>query len=274
MVRVLGVSKSGYYAWRKRPQSKRHNYNTYLIKEIKKAYQKSHRNYGSPRIYQDLKEQGIPAGRHRVARLMREHYIVARTKKRYKRYTATAHGRTHFDNLVQKNFLVDQPNRLWASDITMLWTGSGFLHVAVVMDLFSRRIIGWSMNSRITDDLTINALRMAVGARKPKQDLIHHSDQGSQYQSARFKKQLDKYRITGSMSYKGDCYDNAVVESFFKTLKSEWTKHNRYTNREEAMNSIFEFIEIYYNRQRRHSTLNYVSPVNFEKKQLQEKSVY
>jgi len=274
MARVLGVSRSGYYAWCKRPKSKRAIENELLLKEITKVFRASRCNYGSPRIYQDIKEQGIGCGRNRIARLMRINGIAARSKRRYKRSSKTAHGRACFDNILQRNFMVRQPNRIWAADITTLWTGSGWLHVAVVMDLFSRKIIGWSMHSRMTDDLSVNALNMAFSARKPQGAIMHHSDQGSQYQSFRLKKLLDAYRITGSMSRTGDCYDNAVIESFFKTLKYEWTKHTRYRTREEAKASLFEFIEIYYNKQRRHSTLDFMSPERFEKEHLSKTGVY
>lgn len=205
---------------------------------------------------------------------MKNNGIVARTQRRYKRSSKTTHGRACFEHLLNRNFAVNEPNRVWAADITTLWTGSGWLHIGVVMDLFSRKIIGWSMHSRITDDLSVNALTMAINARRPKGTLMHHSDQGSQYQSFRLKNMLDAYSIAGSMSRTGDCYDNAVIESFFKTLKYEWTKHTRYRTREEAKMSIFEFIEIYYNKQRRHSTLGFISPERFEKEHLPKAGVH
>lgn len=266
MARVLEVSRSGYYVWINRPKCKRIHHNEYLLEMINKSYHKSHRNYGSPRIYKDLKRQGIECGRHRVANLMRINGLVSKRKRRpYKEYTQSTNERT-FKNLLNRNFNVTQPNSIWASDITTLWTGSGWLHISIVMDLFSRRIIGWSMHSRITDELTVNALEMALLSRKPLEGLMHHSDQGSQYKSYRLKELMDKNGITASMSRKGNCYDNAVVESFFKTLKYEWTRHIQYKTREEAEKSIFEFIEIYYNQQRLHSTLGYLSPVEYEKK--------
>jgi len=274
MARVLDVSRSGYYAWRYRPKSKRAVENELLLKEIAKSFQDSCCNYGSPRIYRDIKEQGLACGRNRIARLMRYNGLVARSQRRYKRSSKTAHGRACFEHLLNRNFRVHQPNRVWAADITTLWTGSGWLHIAVVMDLFSRKIIGWSMHSRITDDLSVNALTMAISARKLQGPIMHHSDQGSQYQSFRLKHVLDANRITGSMSRTGECYDNAVIESFFKTLKYEWTKHTRYRTREEAKTSIFEFIEIYYNKQRRHSTIGFMSPERFEKEHLAETGVH
>lgn len=274
MARVLEVSRSGYYAWCQRPKSRRFIQNEKLLEKITESFQRSRQNYGSPRIYRDIKEQGIPCGRNRIARLMRNNGLIARSQKRYKRSSKTAHGRACFEHLLKRNFSVNQPNRVWAADITTLWTGSGWLHIAVVMDLFSRKIIGWSMHSRMTDELSVNALKMAIATRIPQKSLVHHSDQGSQYQSFRLKNVLDANRIIGSMSKTGDCYDNAVIESFFKTLKYEWTKHIRYRTREEAKASIFEFIEIYYNKDRRHSTLGYISPERFEKEHLTKCGVH
>lgn len=274
MARVLGVSRSGYYVWRQRPKSRRCIDNERLLDEITKSFRASRQNYGSPRIYRDIKEQGISCGRNRIARLMKSRGLVARSQKRYKRSSKTAHGRACFEHLLKRNFSVSEPNRVWAADITTLWTGSGWLHVAVIMDLFSRKIIGWSMRSRITDELSVDALTMAITTRNPKGSLMHHSDQGSQYQSFRLKSALDANRIIGSMSRTGDCYDNAVIESFFKTLKYEWTKHVRYRTREEAKASVFEFIEIYYNKNRRHSTLGFMSPERFEKEHLSKTGVH
>ena len=224
MCRVLEVSKSGFYAWAKRPISQRAQTNARLVHEIRTTYVENRKAYGSPRIHIALQKKGILCGHNRVARLMRVNYIIAQRQFRRRRHNVTAHGRNLVMNLVKRNFHVQRPNHIWASDITVLWSGSGWLYLAVVMDLYSRRIIGWAMQKRMTDDLTINALRMAVDQRLPQGGLIHHSDQGSQYSSDAFRQELTCHRITPSMSRKGNCYDNAVVESFFKTLKAEIPK--------------------------------------------------
>lgn len=274
MCRVLQVSKSGYYAWAKRPVSQRAQTNARLVDEIKIAYTENCKAYGSPRIHIALQKKGIYCGHNRVARLMRLNYIIAHRQFRHKRHNATAHGRNLVLNLVNRNFHVTKPNRVWAADITVLWSGSGWLYLAVVMDLYSRRIIGWAMQKRMTEDLAVNALRMAVDQRKPKGELIHHSDQGSQYAGDTFRRELARCQITPSMSRKGNCYDNAVVESFFKSLKAEIYKEDRSKTREETRSSIFEYIEVFYNRKRLHSTLNYQSPVEYERITLTKPSVH
>jgi len=274
MCRVLQVSKSGYYAWNKRPVSQRTKTNARLVNEIKIAYVENRKAYGSPRIHIALRKKGILCGHNRVARLMRVNYIIAQRQFRRKRHNMTAHGRNLTMNLVNRNFHVTKPNRVWAADITVLWSGSGWLYLAVVMDLYSRRIIGWAMQKRMTEDLAINALRMAVDQRKPGGKLIHHSDQGSQYSSDAFGRELMNCRITPSMSRKGDCYDNAVVESFFKSLKAEISKEDRSKTREETRSRIFEYIEVFYNRKRLHSTLGYQSPVEYERIGLTKPSVH
>ena len=274
MCRVLQVSKSGYYAWIKRPVSQRTKTNARLVDEINTAYQENRKAYGSPRVHIALQKKGVICGHNRVARLMRLNSIVAQRQFRRKRHQTTAHGRSLAMNLVNRNFRVSKPNRVWAADITVLWSGSGWLYLAVVMDLYSRRIIGWAMQKRMTEDLTINALRMAVGQRMPKGELIHHSDQGSQYAGDSFRRELALYRIVPSMSRKGNCYDNAVVESFFKTLKAEIQKEDRSKTREETRSRIFEYIEVFYNRKRLHSTLGYQSPVEYERIGLTKPSVH
>ena len=267
MCRVLNVSPSGFYVWRNRPLSQRAKDNDHLVARIREVYQQSRKAYGSPRIYEALKTEGIPCGRHRVARLMRTHRIVALRQPRYKRNTQTKHGRGFAPNLVKRQFNVPVPNKVWAGDITCFWTGSGWLYLAVVLDLYSRRVIGWSMSRRINDALAIDALKMAVMTRTPKEALIHHSDQGSQYGSMAFQSVLRENNIERSMSNKGDCYDNAVVESFFKTLKAELPREERrFQTREVARAKLFDYIEVFYNRRRIHSTLGYVSPVEYEKR--------
>ena len=271
---VLEVSKSGYYAWMRRPISQRAKTNARLVGEIKKIHEESRKTYGSPRIHVVLQRRNILCGHNRVARLMRLNYIISQRQFHRKRTRATSHGRSLVSNLVNRDFQVARPNSVWAADITYLWAGSGCLYLAVVMDLYSRKIIGWAMQRRMTDDLAINALDMALGQRKPQGQLIHHSDQGSQYASESFRRALQENRILPSMSHKGDCYDNAVVESFFKTIKSELTKQTRFKTREEAQSALFEFIEVFYNRKRLHSTLGYLSPVEFELQNRVESSVH
>jgi transposase InsO family protein len=194
--------------------------------------------------------------------------IQALRQRRYKRCTRTKHGRLGVENLVKREFNVPVPNRIWASDITQFWTGSGWLYLSVVMDLFSRRIIGWSMQTTLRDGLAIDALGMAVQLRGDQTPIIHHSDQGSQYASQTFMKRLEVLKIQPSMNYKGSCYDNAVVESFFKTLKVELVKTVRFRTREEAKSMVFEYIEVFYNRKRLHSSLGYKSPVEYERSAL------
>lgn len=274
MCRVLQVSKSGYYAWIGRPVSLRAKTNIRLVNEIRAAYVENRKAYGSPRIHIVLRKKGILCGHNRVARLMRLNYIIAQRQFRRKRHNVTAHGRSLSMNLVNRNFHVTKPNRVWAADITVLWSGSGWLYLAVVMDLYSRRIIGWAMQKRMTEDLTISALRMAVDQRAPKGALIHHSDQGSQYTSDSFRRELTCCQITPSMSHRGNCYDNAVVESFFKSLKAEIPKEDRSKTREETRSRIFEYIEVFYNRKRLHSTLGYRSPAEYERIGLTKPSVH
>lgn len=274
MCRVLDASKSGYYAWVKRPISRRFQDNVRLVEDIQKIHAESRKAYGSPRIHAALLRQGVCCGHNRVARLMRLHYIVSRRQFYRKFRHATSHGRYSTSNLVNRNFQVAQPNHVWAADITVIWSGSGWLYLAVVMDLYSRRIIGWAMQSRMTEDLTISALAAALGQRKPESGLIHHSDQGSQYASDSFRRALQEHGIVPSMSRRGNCYDNAVVESFFKSLKAELCKGTRFRTREEARSMIFEYIEVFYNRKRLHSTLGYRSPVEYEKSTLTNHRVH
>lgn len=274
MCRVLEISKSGYYAWAKRPTSQRLRSDDRLVETIRKVYLESRKTYGSPRIHAELICQGIRCGHNRVARLMRLNCIVSQRQFHRKHARATSHGRSLTANLVNRNFDVAKANHVWAADITVLWSGSGWLYLAVVMDLYSRRIIGWAMQSRMTDDLVISALDTALGQRQPRFGLIHHSDQGSQYASDSFRGALEKHHIIPSMSRKGDCYDNAVVESFFKSLKVELCRGVRFKTREEARSKIFEYIEVFYNRKRLHSTLGYQSPVEYEKRNLTKQRVH
>jgi len=266
MCDLLAVSRSGYYASFKRSQSPRQRENARLVEEIQRVHKTSRRTYGYPRIHAQLKREGFTYGRHRIARLMRENNIQAKIFKRYRRIARTKPLREVAPNRVQRNFHTPKPNRVWAADITHVGTRSGWLYLGVVIDLYSRRVVGWAMQSTMTDQLALDALKMAILNRSPKEALIHHSDQGGQYLSEIFQQTLLNHDIQCSMSRKGDCYDNAVVESFFKTLKHELIMDQRYRTREEARASVFEYIEAFYNRERLHSTLGYLSPVDYEER--------
>jgi transposase InsO family protein len=248
-----------------RGQSRRGLEDAALLSQIQSIYAKSRKVYGAPRIHEALKSEGLHLGRKRVARLMRVHGIVAEPyrRMRWKRAFKTADAA---DNIVNRQFDVPEPNKVWVADMTVFWTGSGWVHLAVVMDLFSRRVVGWAMHGQPTERLVINALEMAVLNRRPNGQLIHHCDQGSQYRSYHFRSKLKEYGIQLSMSRKGNCWDNAVIESFFKTLKQELQNDARFVSREEARAQLFEYIEVFYNRKRLHSTLGYLSPTQFEAK--------
>jgi len=266
LCRVLGVSRSGYYAWMNRKPSKRADENQVVLGKIREIYSNSRKAYGSPRVHAELKRKGFDWGRNRIAKLMKWAGIRALRQYYYKRHTLalTGHGRFETANLVNQNFEVKRPNRIWVSDITQFRIGSGWLYLAVVMDLFSRRIIGWSMKTTLREELAIDALEMAVQTRGAETPQIHHSDQGSQYSSRGFLSKLREYRIKSSMNQRGSCYDNAVVESFFKTLKAELVRTVRFDRIEDTRMKLFEFIEVFYNRKRLHSSLGYKSPVEFE----------
>jgi len=267
MCRLLKVSSSGYYAWRKRPESARAKTDRELTDVIRRLHAESNGVYGSPKILQDLREEGYQCGRHKVARLMRLGGLKGCPKRRFKVTTKRDPKHPVAANLLEQDFTASRPNECWAADITYISTHQGWLYLAVVMDLYSRRIIGWSMSRWISRHLVIDALSMALGARQPnrKESLIHHSDRGSQYTSDDFRDELTKNGIQCSMSARGNCYDNAVVESFFGLMKREWVNRTHYRTREEARADIFDYIECFYNRKRRHSYLGNVSPADFEK---------
>ena len=260
----MEVSSSGYYAWRYRPDSRRDRQNEYLTQQIKIVYEKSRRTYGSPRMHADLAGEGIRCGLNRVARLMRMSNLRARSKRRFVATTDSRHALPISQNVLDRQFTATAPNERWASDITYIWTMEGWLYLAVVLDLFNRQVVGWSTDSTIDQSLVTRALTAALQRRRPPTGLLHHSDRGSQYASLAYQAELRSYGIAGSMSRKGNCWDNAVVESFFSTLKTEMMKEGPYRTRAEARADIFEYIEIWYNRQRRHSTLGYLSPTEFE----------
>lgn len=235
-----------------------------MVIEIELSHKASDRTYGSPRVHEDLQEQGIRCGRKRVARLMRENGIRAKQARRFKATTDSDHNDPVAPNLLDREFHVDVPDRVWVADLTYIWTREGWLYLAVILDLFSRRVVGWSMSKRITSQLTLEALSVALWSRKPSPGLLHHSDRGSQYTCGDYRDVLDEHGVLCSMSRKGDCWDNAVAESFFKTLKVERVNDRDYWTREEAQTDIIDYIERFYNRKRRHSYLGYVSPVKYE----------
>ena len=264
MCRLLEVKRSTYYAWRTRPESRRTKEDRLLLIEIEISHKASDRTYGSPRVHQDMQGKGVRCGVNRVARLMRERRIRAKQARRYKVTTNSDHSHPVAANLLDRQFDVAEPDRVWTADITYIWTRAGWLYLAVILDLFSRRVVGWAMSNRIDCQLTLTALRMALWRRRPPPGLLHHSDRGSQYACADYRDKLDEHGLVCSMSRKGDCWDNAVSESFFKTLKVERVNDRDYWTREEAKTDIADYIELFYNRKRRHSYLGYASPVEYE----------
>jgi len=264
MCQALRVSRSGYYDWQNRGQSQRDLSNEVLLEQIEKTYRESRGTYGSPRITAELRANGDSCGNKRVARLMRINGIAAKTKRRFKVTTDSGHNQPVAANLVNRKFEAEKANRLWSSDITYIPTNEGWLYLSVVLDVYSRRIVGWSMNRRLTKELALDAVNQALRYREPGSGMIFHSDQGSQYASDKFRELLDNHDIKASMSGKGNCYDNAITETFFHTLKTELVYFERYQTREEARLSIFEYIEVFYNRKRRHSAIGYKNPVEFE----------
>ncbi len=266
MCDALKVSPSGYYDWQARPESPRARYNRQLTETIQQVHAESDGTYGSPRIHAELNATGHPCGRPKVARLMHLAGLKGCPKRRFR--VTTKSGLTRARNLLEQDFSAATTNQRWASDITYLWTGQGWLYLAVVMDLYSRRIIGWSMSRRINRHLVLDALNMALGQRRPNEELIHHSDRGVQYLSDDFQELLRANGITCSMSDKGSCYDNAVVESFFASLKRERIKRRNYRTRDEARADVFDYIERFYNRKRRHGYVGNISPVQFEKRTM------
>ena len=266
LCRVLGVSRSGYYAWRQAPESPRTAENRRLDADIQRLFDDHRGRYGAPRITLDLQAEGWRVSRRRVAKRMRAMGLRARAARRFKATTHSKHRLPVAPNRLQQDFTAAGPNQKWVADITYLWTGEGWLYLAVVLDLYSRAVVGWSMAERITKELVMAALTMALFRRRPPPGLILHSDRGSQYAALDYQALLDQHGLLCSMSRKGDCYDNAAMESFFHTLKVEQIQGARYPTREAAKADVFEYIETYYNPKRRHSTLNYQSPWDFEER--------
>lgn len=266
MCRAVEVSRSGYHAFKKRPKSQRWLDNEKLLIEIRRVFVDNESNYGSPRIWNQLNNvQGIRCSENRVARVMREEGIVAVQKRKFRVTTNSKHDYPVWPNILNRNFVVDKPNTIWVSDITYIWTFEGWLYLAAVLDLYSRVIVGLAMDKTIADTLTTQAMRQAIYQRRPDKGLILHSDRGSQYASNDFKAILIENEFVGSMSKKGDCWDNAVAESFFHTLKIELIHRMKFKTRDEAKRKIFEYVQMYYNRKRAHSTLGYLSPMEYER---------
>jgi transposase InsO family protein len=267
MCGVLGVSPAGYYAWRSRPESRRSAANRGLLSDIARVHSDNRGCYGSPRVHAELQAQGRGASRGRIERLMRRHGIRAiMARPRRVRTTDSRHDLPIAPNLLNRDFLAAAPNRIWLADITYVETDQGWLYLATVMDLHSRRIVGWATRDHLRTELPLAALRMALQARRPAAGLVHHSDRGVQYASGDYRKSLQSAGIKASMSRKADCYDNAPMESFFHTLKTELVHHRKYATRAQAQRDIFAYIEGFYNRTRLHSAIGYVSPVEMERK--------
>ena len=263
--RVLGVSTSGYYRWRRDPTGRRHQRREELVRRIRHVHESSRRTYGAPRVHRSLLAAGVRLNRKTVARIMREQNIRSRTLRRFKvRTTDSNHAHRTAANVLDRNFNAPAPNTAWLCDITYIPTDEGFLYLAGVMDLFSRRIVGWSMADHLRVELVETALSMAINQRDPQPGLIHHSDRGVQYCCERYRARLESCGMISSMSRVGDCYDNAPKESFWATLKKELLADKRFATHAQARAAIFEYIEVFYNRQRIHSSIGYVSPEQFE----------
>lgn len=264
LCRALSVSKSGYYAWQKREPSRRAERDGELLAQIREAHANSRRTYGSPRVHAELRAEGTRCSRKRVARLMRQAGLSARRPRRAVRTTDSRHSLPVAPNRLGRDFTAPAPDQRWAADITYVPTAEGWLYLAVILDLFSRRVVGHACGASLATVLVAEALALACGRRAPGAGLLHHSDRGSQYASGEYQVRLAEMGAQCSMSRRGDCYDNAVVESFFGTLKTELIHGRRYATRAEARSDIFEYVEVFYNRERRHSALGYLSPAEYE----------
>jgi transposase InsO family protein len=264
--RLLAVPRSSYYERRCRRPARRVLYDAVLEVQIKAAFKKSKKRYGSPRIHRELRKRGERVSRKRIARLMHKNQLVARPKKRFRVTTNSEHDHPIAPNLLERNFTASGPNQVWVGDITYVWTREGWMYLAVLIDVFSRRVVGWAMRRYLSQDLAIEALSRALELRRPGPGLIHHTDRGSQYAARRYRKILEAAGARQSMSRRGNCLDNAMAESFFSTLEHELLMHHVFDSRTEALWSVAEYIENFYNRQRMHSALDYESPVEYEGK--------
>jgi len=266
MCRVLEVSESGFYAWRKRPICQRKREDAQLTTQMRQVFTSHQGRYGSPRLHAELKDRGSLCSRKRVARLMREAGISAKRKRRHVMTTKRDASHPVAPNRLDRDFTATEPNKKWVTDITYVPTVQGWLYLAVVLDLYSRLVVGWSMSAHCDEELVENAFHMALARRRPKAGLLHHSDRGCQYTSRAYRLLLEQSGMMVSMSRKGNCWDNAAMESFFGTLKEECVGSTIYQSHEEARLALFTYLEIYYNRLRRHSTLGYVSPLIYEQR--------
>ncbi len=270
--RMLGVAKSGFYAWKTRPKPERARRDAQLAATVAAVHQKSRRTYGSPRVHRELRARGVRVGKKRVERLMRENGIQGRSKRRFKRTTDSRHGGPIAPNLLARRFAVSEPNRAWVTDVTAIATGEGWLYLAPMLDLCSRRVLAWAASEHNDTALALEVLRESVRRRRPPRGFLHHSDRGSPYASDDYRAELRAYGACQSMSRKGDCWDNAVAESFFATLRAELVDHVRFATRAEALRAIGDYIDNFYNVERRHSHLDYLSPIEFElRSQVQQR---
>jgi putative transposase len=266
MCAVLKVSRNGYYDWRDRPESKRSRDNRAALNQIREVHARSREAYGALKTWRELMARGFAWGRHRIAKLRRAAGIEARRKRRFRVTTQSRVGVVAAKNRLKQRFEAKAVDRVWVGDITFIPTAEGWLYLAVLIDLYSRRVVGWAMSERIDQQLVLDALNMALLQRRVRPGLIHHTDQGRQYSGAAYLAVLKQHGIIASMSRRGNCYDNAVAESFFSSLKNELIHHNSFRTRGEARTAIFEYVEVFYNRQRRHQSLDYCSPVDYERK--------
>lgn len=265
LCRMLNVSASGYYDWRGRAESRRTQADRVLLKYIQRIHQSSRAAYGAVKTWRALNAEGIVCGKHRVARLRRAHDIETRRRRRFKITTRSKHHYWVAPDRVNRCFRAAQANQVWAGDVTFIATRRGWLYLAILLDLYSRKVIGWSMSNRNDQALVLNALQMALEQRQPAAGVIHHTDRGQLYAAKQYRQVLAHHQMVPSMSRQGDCYDNAAAESFFSTLKNELIHDRNYDTREQARSEIFEYIEVFYNRQRIHQTLEYQSPADYEK---------
>lgn len=265
LCRVLEVSRRGYYDWVQRPVSAQQKANRQLLSEIKRVFEETREVYGAPRIYKELKETGYFCGLNRVARLMRQAEIVPKTVKKFRITTDSRKSHKPAENLLGQKFSATRRNEKWVADVTYIPTRKGWLFLAAVMDLYTRKIVGWSMSERLTADLSVQALKGAIRQEGKVEGLLHHSDQGREYYAKDYQDLLKEHGIVCSMSRKGNCYDNASMESFFHSFKVELIHHEDFHTREDARSATFDYIELFYNRKRRHSSIDYLSPMEFER---------
>jgi transposase InsO family protein len=266
LCRVLHVSRSGYYEWRYRPESRHAREDRALLAQIEAAHRATRGCYGAVKMWRELQRRGVACGKHRVARLRRHAGVETRRTRRRHSRNQSHHSSPVAANALNRAFAVRRPNRVWVGDITFIPTRAGWLHLAVLVDLFARRVVGWAMSATIDGDLVTQALAMALVRRRARRGLIHHTDQGRQYATSTYQQVLLAHGMIPSMSRKGDCFDNACAESFFSTLKNELVHHTTFHTREEARTAIFDYIEIFYNRQRLHQTLGYITPAELERR--------